>query len=66
MGEIQGMTPIAKIEIAIPIPILLRNWDLDGYLDFNLKRHQQYDRDRSSSIGDLLSDLLKFSCKNSI
>ena len=62
----QGMTPIAKIEIAISIPILLRNWDRDRNPDRNMKTHLRSDRDQSPTIGDLLSDLLKFLCKNLI
>ena len=39
-----------------------QNWDREP----DLKRHLRSDRDWSSAIGDLLSDLLKLSCKNSI
>ena len=42
------MTPIAKIEIAIPIPIFMRNWDRDP--DLNLKKLLRSDRDLSSTI----------------
>ena len=38
------MTPIAKIEIAIPIPIFVRNCDRDP--DLNLKSLMRCDRDR--------------------
>ena len=52
MGEIQGMTPIAKIEIAIAIPISI------------CKNICDPDRDRSSAIADLLKnfkqDIKKF------
>ena len=62
VSHYQGMTPIAKIEIAIPIPIFLRNWDCDPDLnpDINLKHFQRSDHDRNSAM----ADPLKFSCKN--
>ena len=60
----QGMTPITKIEIVIPIPIFIRNWDRNRDPDHNLKKYQRSDRDRSSAIADLFSDLLKVFMQN--
>ena len=56
MIKIQGMTPIAKIENAIVIPIFVKNWDRDP--DRHLKKDR--DRDRSFTIADLLGDLILF------
>ena len=42
------MTPIAKIEIAIPIPIFIRNLDRDP--DLNFKNLPRSDRDHSFAI----------------
>ena len=44
----QGMTPIAKIEIAMPI--FIRNWDRDRDPDRNLKNPLRSDPDRSYTI----------------
>ena len=49
-GYNQGMSPITKIEIAIPIPIFIRNWECNRDPDPNLKSHLRSDRDRSSTI----------------
>ena len=50
----QGMTPTAKIKIAIAIPIFIKNWDLD--------RHDKKFADPIPILAarsrDLLSDLL--------
>ena len=64
---LQGMTPIAKIEIAIPIPIFIRNWDRDRDPDSNLKNAMRSDRDRS--FGDraiFFRSFKSFNATNSI
>ena len=52
---IEGMTPIAKIEIAIPIPILIINWDRDP--DLNLKIVCNPIANAAPAIANLLGDL---------
>ena len=52
------MSPIAKIEIAIAIPIFIKNWDRDRDPDRQLKMIADPDLDRCFAIADLLSDLL--------
>ena len=52
----QGMTPIAKIEIAIAIPIFIRNWDRDP--DLNLEIICDPIAIAAPAIADLLGDLI--------
>ena len=51
----QGMTSIAKIEIVIPIPIFIRNWDRDP--DLNLEIICDPIAIAAPAIADLLGDL---------
>ena len=53
------LTPIAKIEIAIPIPIFIRNWDRDRDPDLNSKIICDPIAITTPAIADLLGDLLK-------
>ena len=63
---IEGMTPIAKIEIAIPIPILIINWDRYRDPDLNFKKISRSDRNRSFAIAQSFGRSLFFQYKNAI